>query len=272
MKVLIIGAGNMGLTYGQSFIDASVVQQEDLFFIDHNAAKAEAISRISHHPLLLEPGRQVSEVELIILGVKPQDFADLAIELDPYVKADQIVLSIMAGIRVEVIQQSLGIKRVVRAMPNLPAQVGQGMTVFTTAPDMSKLEIFMIQNLLNTTGKTLYSPNEELIDAATAVSGSGPAFVYFFMDAMMQAGKKMGFSESEAQLLVRQTFLGSINLLNQSHLDCQEWIQRVSSKGGTTEAAMNRFAEQAVLTKIENGLEAARHRAVELSKPQNRKM
>ncbi len=265
MKVLIIGAGNMGLTYGKSFVNASVVRKEDLFFIDHNAAKQAEIASISHHALMLAPGPQVSEVELIILGVKPQDFPALAQEMKNWVQPDQIVLSIMAGIRVSSIQELLGINRVVRAMPNLPAQVGQGMTVFTTAQDMSKLEIFTIQNLLNTTGKALYTPNEALIDAATAVSGSGPAFVYFFMDAMMDAAKKMGFADSEAQLLVRQTFLGSINLLNRSSLDCSEWIQRVSSRGGTTEAAMNQFTEDSVRQLITDGLEAARLRAIALS-------
>lgn len=267
MKVLIIGAGNMGLTYGKSFVNASVVRKEDLYFIDHNAAKAAEIEPISSHPLSVEPGAFVSEVELIVLGVKPQDFPALAAHLKSYVQPDQIVMSIMAGITVENIQSALGIRRVVRAMPNLPAQVGQGMTVFTTAQDMSKLEIFTIQNLLNTTGKALYTPTEALIDAATAVSGSGPAFVYFFMNAMMEAAKNMGFSDSEAQLLVKQTFLGSINLLNRSSLDCGEWIQMVSSRGGTTEAAMNQFAQDSMNQRINDGLEAARLRAIALSKP-----
>ncbi|MEL6804028.1 MAG: pyrroline-5-carboxylate reductase, partial [Bacteroidota bacterium] len=266
MKVLIIGAGNMGLTYGQSFVDASVVKREDLYFIDHNQAKADAVARLSAHQLLTEPGSLVSEVELIILGVKPQDFLRLAEQLKPFVQSDQIVLSIMAGIKVSVIQEQLGVSRVVRAMPNLPAQVGQGMTVFTTSENVSKLEVFTIQNLLNTTGKTLHTGTEDLIDASTAISGSGPAFVFFFMDAMMQTARKMGFSDSEAQLLVRQTFLGSINLLNRNSLDCEEWIKRVSSRGGTTEAGMQQFADSEMNAKIEAGLEAARMRAVALSK------
>lgn len=266
MKVLIIGAGNMGLTYGQSFVDASIVKREDLYFIDHNQAKSEAVAKLSAHPLLLEPNAIVSEVELIVLGVKPQDFLRLADDLKSFVQSDQIILSIMAGIQLEVIQERLGVDRVVRAMPNLPAQVGQGMTVFTTSQNVSKLEVFTIQNLLNTTGKTLHTPSESQIDAATAISGSGPAFVFFFMDAMMQTARKMGFSDSEAQLLVRQTFLGSINLLNRNSLDCEEWIRRVSSRGGTTEAGMQQFAESDVLAKIEDGLEAARLRAIALSK------
>ncbi|MEO0472155.1 MAG: pyrroline-5-carboxylate reductase [Bacteroidota bacterium] len=265
MNVLIIGAGNMGLTYGHSFVQASVVDQKDLRFLDHNDARADAVSKVSAHPLGLEPGPDVSEVELVILAVKPQDFPRLANGLKRFIRHDQIVLSIMAGITIESIQQALGIDRVIRAMPNLPSQVGQGMTVFTTSQNVSKLEIFTVQNLLNTTGKTLYTPEENLIDAATAISGSGPAFVFYFMRSMMEKARDMGFSDSEAQLLVRQTFLGSINLLNRNSLNCDEWISKVSSRGGTTEAGLSVFDDLSLEGKIAEGLERARTRAQELS-------
>ena len=116
----------------------------------------------------------------------------------------------------------------------------------------------------NTTGKTVYVENERFIDATTAISGSGPAYVYYFMQAMMEAAKEMGFTASEAELLVSQTFRGAVDLYNKSDLTCQEWIDRVSSKGGTTEAAVKAFKKHKVHDDIVRGAKAALSRAIEL--------
>ena len=138
------------------------------------------------------------------------------------------------------------------------------MTVFTSSTDIDKKELFIMQNLINTTGKSVYVEDENKIDAATAMSGSGPAYVYYFMEAMIQAGVKMGFSLSQAELLVNQTFMGAVHLHNQSDLTCEEWIARVASKGGTTEAALKVLTENTVEPNIEAALFAAFNRAKEL--------
>lgn len=265
MNVLVIGAGNMGTTFGHSFINSNALSAENLFFLDHKTEKADQLRTLSSSPLATAAGPFVSDMDLVILSVKPQDFLSLAESLRPFIRPHQLILSIMAGIKVSAICEALTVSKVVRAMPNLPAQVGQGMTVFTTSFDVSRLEIFTVQNLLNTTGKTLYTPDEVMLDAATAISGSGPAFVYYFMSAMMEVARQMGFNESEAQLLVEQTFIGSVNLLHRNAVSCDEWIRRVSSKGGTTEAAFAEFTKKEVKNGIAHGLEAARKRAVELS-------
>ena len=265
MNLLIIGAGNMGLTYGHSFINSGVVSRDHLFFLERTASKAAEVRDVSHNPVYTEPGEYIRTMDLIILAVKPQDFRELAAALRPHLHQDHILLSIMAGIRVSVIQEVTGVEKVVRAMPNLPAQVGMGMTAFTTSDQVSRVEIFSIQNLLNTTGKTIYTPEEEKIDVSTAISGSGPAFVFYFMQAMIEAGREMGFSDAESQLLVKQTFLGSVNLLHQNEFSCEEWIRRVSSKGGTTEAAIQTFTTEEVMPRIKKGLRAAFERAVALS-------
>ncbi|MES2621900.1 MAG: pyrroline-5-carboxylate reductase dimerization domain-containing protein [Bacteroidota bacterium] len=156
--------------------------------------------------------------------------------------------------------------KIVRCMPNLPAQIGMSMTVFTSSPEIDKKELFIVQNLINTTGKSVYVEDENMIDAATAISGSGPAYVYYFMEAMIQAGVKMGFTLAQAELLVNQTFMGAVHLHNQSELTCGEWIDRVASKGGTTEAALKVFKENIVGEKIDTALGAALNRAKELGK------
>lgn len=212
------------------------------------------------------PGNYISQCDIILLAVKPQDFAALASTLKAFTNPEQVVFSIMAGIKVETISDSLGCPKVVRAMPNLPAQIGMGMTVFTSSPSIDKKELFIMQNLINTTGKSVYVEREDMIDAATAISGSGPAYVYYFMQAMIDAGVKMGFTPSQAELLVNQTFMGAVHLHNQSDYTCNEWIQKVASKGGTTEAALKIFGKNNLDAGTKEGLDAALNRAKELGK------
>lgn len=265
MKILIIGAGNMGITYGEGIIHSNVIHRANLYFIERTEEKAPLIKDISSHPLYTKPDSFVSEMDMVILSVKPQDFPTLAHDLAPFIRKDQLIFSIMAGIRMKTLAELLPATKIIRAMPNLPAQVGLGMTVFTTSPEVDKKDLFIAQNLLNTTGKAIYTPDESLIDAATAISGSGPAYVFYFIQGMIEAGIKMGFSEYEAQLLVEQTFLGAIHLLQKNNLSCQDWIQRVSSKGGTTEAAISMFQHNGLQESIGEGMEAALRRSRELS-------
>ncbi len=149
-------------------------------------------------------------------------------------------------------------------MPNLPAQIGMGMTAFTSSDEVTRIELVMVQNLLNTTGKTIYVEQESAIDASTAISGSGPAYVFYFMDAMIKAARAMGFSNSESELLVSQTFKGAVDLYNKNNFSCEEWIQKVASKGGTTEAALRSYIDNKVHEDIIAGANAALNRAVEL--------
>ncbi|WNJ19232.1 pyrroline-5-carboxylate reductase [Pontibacter sp. G13] len=262
-QILIIGAGNMGYTYGKSFLDSSQVTRERLFFIDQDADKAERVMTLSDNPFHTEPSGFVRSMDLILLCVKPQDFRQLSNRLLPYLSPDSIVISIMAGVSIESIRFELNCQKVVRAMPNLPAAIGKGMTVYT-CQQLSQTESHEVSKLLGSTGKALEVEQEDLLDAATAISGSGPAYVYIFMKAMQQSAEAMGFDSEAAELLVRQTFEGSIDLLQQSEDGLQVWIDRVSSKGGTTEAARNTFDEQDLESAIHAGLESARVRAGEL--------
>jgi pyrroline-5-carboxylate reductase len=266
MKVLIIGAGNMGKTYARSFLTSRFIAAKDLFILDKSRDSVSSLPEIAAGNVHVEVGEFISEVDIVILAVKPQDFPELAAQINPYMQTGQLVISIMAGIKISTISAWTKAKKIVRCMPNLPAQIGMSMTVFTSSPEIDKKELFIIQNLINTTGKSVYVEDENMIDAATAISGSGPAYVYYFMQAMIQAGVKMGFTLSQAELLVNQTFMGAVHLHNQSQLTCSEWIDKVASKGGTTEAALKVFTENVVNEKIETALGAALSRAKELGK------
>ena len=266
MKILIIGGGNMGMTYARSFLKAHVTAEKDLMILEKSEQRAILLAEKKVGLVFSDPSECIPQADLIVLAVKPQDtdvlFASIKDDIDP----QQVFLSIMAGVKISKICNALGVKKVIRAMPNLPAQIGMGMTAFTSSNDITRIELVTVQNLLNTTGKAIYVESEDLIDAATAISGSGPAYVYYFMNAMIESAQKMGFSESQAELLVGQTFMGSVHLQNRNELSCADWIAKVASRGGTTEAALNIFSGHELHEKIKDGTEAAHLRAVELGK------
>lgn len=266
MKILIIGGGNMGLTFAQSFLEAHVSRKEDLMILEKSEERASYLSELNVGTVYFRPEDCLPKADLAVLAVKPQDIDNLFPLIKPHVEAQQLFLSIMAGVKIETITEGLNVSKVIRAMPNLPAQIGMGMTAFTSSDEVTRIELVTVQNLLNTTGKAVYLEKEELIDAATAISGSGPAYVFYFMNAMMEAAQKLGFSESVAELLVRQTFMGSVHLENRNKLSCADLIKKVSSKGGTTEAAIKNFGSADLHQNIINGARAAHNRAVELGK------
>lgn len=266
MKILIIGGGNMGLTYAQSFLRSHITNKQNMMLLERSSEKAAELALKDIGTVYGRPEDCIQNADIIILAVKPQDAPTLFESLKPYIDDQQVFLSIMAGVKIETISKSLGAKKIIRAMPNLPAQIGLGMTAFTSSDEVTRIELVMVQNLISTTGKAIYVENESAIDSATAISGSGPAYVFFFMKSMIQAATQMGFSNSEAELLVSQTFRGAVDLYSKSNYDCDQWIKRVASKGGTTEAALKSFNENKVYVDIIEAAQAALNRAIELGK------
>lgn len=266
MKILIVGGGNMGLTYARSLLNAHIVNEENLMILEKSDEKAKIIEQLQVGTVHGTPGSYIKDADLIILAVKPQDSEVLFGKIKGFIDNQQVVLSIMAGIPISKISHSVGSKKIIRAMPNLPAQVGSGMTVYTSSEDVTRIELVMVQNILNSTGKTIYVDNEELIDASTAISGSGPAYVFFYIQSLIDSAQNLGFNKSEAELLAYTTFKGTINLFNKHNFSCEEWISKVASRGGTTEAALNSYKGNAVKEKLAEAYKAAFDRARQLSK------
>ncbi|HFA51785.1 MAG TPA: pyrroline-5-carboxylate reductase [Bacteroidetes bacterium] len=266
MKILIVGGGNMGKTYARAFLHSHITSKEDLMILEKSPEKWEALAKEDLGSICKAPADCLAQADLVILAVKPQDAESLFASMKPVADPQQAFLSIMAGVKMETIAKGLGTPKIIRAMPNLPAQIGMGMTVFTSTDEVTRIELVMVQNLINTTGKSIYVEDEKLLDAATAISGSGPAYVFFFMKALIEAGRKMGFSESESELLVSQTFKGAIDLFRKDDNSCEQWIKRVASRGGTTEAALVSYSQTSLYQDIMSGAEAALARAVELGK------
>lgn len=266
MDVLIIGGGNMGKTFAQSFLNAKVLRKEQIHIWDKDPTKIDLLSRFQLGQIYGEPGDYIRDMKLIILAVKPQDTHQLYEQLRPFLSPDQLVLTIMAGIQIKTLQEELGTPRVIRAMPNLPAQIGVGMTVFYASEEVPEKDRRKVHQLISTTGQAIEVDNEGMLDAATAISGSGPAYVFYFIDTVIQAAINMGFTYSEASIMAEQTFLGAVYLYKRSNLSCDQWIEKVASRGGTTEAAIQVFEKERVTSGILKGIERALERSRELSK------
>jgi len=263
--IAIIGCGNMGLTYARSFRQYGLCTVEQLLLVEKSAEQRAQPELTQLGQVLHGAGQPLQQCQIIVLAVKPQDFATLVPDLSPFLQPDQVLLSIMAGITMARISEELQHALVVRAMPNLPARIGMGMTAFTALPAVDRKHLHLAEMLLNTTGRAVYLEEESLLDAVTAVSGSGPAYFFFFVQQMVQAAVDMGLDEPTARVLVKQTMLGSYHLLNQSEESPAALIRSVSSRGGTTEAAFRFFEAGHLGEVLRGGLQRAEERARELS-------
>ena len=266
MKVLVIGAGNMGLTYAEGMSKSKLLKKKNIMVLDKSEEKLEEVHQISHFDAFKELDECVPKADIIFIAVKPYHAQSVFKAIRTLVKPQQIIISIMAGVTIATIKEITGLEKIVRAMPNLPAQIGKGLTSYVTSAEVSRIEMLTVESLLDTTGKSIRVSNEKLIDASTGISGSGPAYVFYFMQSMMEAALQMGFSKNDSTVLVSQTFTGAIELFNQSNLSPNSWMDKVASKGGTTRAALDSMEDNNVKELIKEAAFSAFSRAVELGK------
>lgn len=257
----------MGISFAKSFLKYELIKPENLQLITRKK---------SNIPRLTEefPGSKISvfyedviiDSDLVIIAVKPQDFQLLMENFSFQCNEDQMILSIMAGIKIKKIQKFINHKKVVRAMPNSPTLLGMGITGYSVAEGISFNELMSIERLLNATGRSIYLEDEDLLDSVTALSGSGPAYFYYIVDAMIKAGVEMGIDENLSKLFVKQTMLGAYHLINNSEKNLEQLIEDVASKGGTTEAALQVFERNQLNETIQKAILAAERRSKELSR------
>jgi len=264
MKLLVIGGGNMGLTYAKGIHNAQLLS-DAIMVLEKGTENVDRLKKAEPQFNVFEnPEDCVSTADIIMVAVKPFHCADVFKIIKPFVREDQVIISVMAGVKISTIQTALGLDKIIRSMPNLPAMINKGMTTFTGSDQVSKEEIEIVKGLLGSTGKAIQVKSEEEIDKSTGLSGSGSAYIFYFMEAMMESAKEMGFSDEDAKTITCQTFDGAVDLFNQKNDSTSEWIDRVCSKGGTTIAAINKFEDNNVKLNIKKGIFAAYHRAVEL--------
>jgi pyrroline-5-carboxylate reductase len=212
---------------------------------------------------LAQADARLAEAATVVWAVKPQSFHEAAAPCAAHV-GGALHLSVMAGIRSDTLATATGSERIVRAMPNTPALIGQGIAGLYARPAVSAAERRGIQDLLAPTGAVLWVDHEQDLDAVTALSGSGPAYVFYFVEAMMVAAERMGLSAEQGKQLALATFSGAAELARRSPEPPAVLRERVTSKGGTTYAALCALDAAGVQAAFVNAMEAAGHRAREL--------
>jgi len=202
----------------------------------------------------------LADADVVVWAVKPQVFRDAAAPCAPFV-AGALHLSVMAGIRSDAIARATGSERIVRAMPNTPALIGEGVAGLYARAAVTEDDRAAIERVMAPTGETLWVDQESDLDAVTALSGSGPAYVFFFLEAMMQAAADMGLDPAQGRRLAQATFKGATALARASDEPPETLRARVTSKGGTTHAAITSMEEAGVKQAIVQALLAAQARA-----------
>ena len=208
-------------------------------------------------------GADLTRADLVVWAVKPQVFSEAAAPVMPHTR-NALHLSVAAGIRTDSIGRWVGTDRVVRCMPNTPALVGQGITGLFACPSVTPADQTLVEQVIGTTGQFIWVQQESQLDAVTALSGSGPAYVFYFLEAMTEAGVGMGLSPEQAYLLAVATFSGASSLAAASSESPEVLRQRVTSKGGTTYAALTAMEEAGIKPAFMKAMQAAEQRAREL--------
>ncbi|MEO8081455.1 MAG: pyrroline-5-carboxylate reductase [Caldimonas sp.] len=259
---VFIGGGNMATALIGGIVRGGG-RAADVLVVEPDAALRERLQAAHGVAVLAAPDRSLAEATLVVWAVKPQVFADAAAGCAPHVAA-ALQLSIMAGIRSATVARASGSERVVRAMPNMPALVGEGIAALFATPAAGAADRMRCEALLAPTGQTLWVDREEALDAVTALSGSGPAYVFYLLEAMIEAGTALGLPAEQARQLAVQTVRGSAALAAAASETPAALRQRVTSRGGTTHAAIERLESRAVRAAFVEAIAAANERAREL--------
>ena len=260
--IAFIGGGNMASAIIGGLLKSGR-SPGDILVLEPNAEQRSRLQRDLSVITLESPGSVLQRAGIVVWAIKPQSFKGAAEANLPHIEK-ALQFSVMAGIRSDDMARALGTQRIVRSMPNTPALIGQGIAGLYARPAVSPAERKEIERLLAPTGRTLWVDAEADLDAVTALSGSGPAYVFYFVEAMMQAAVEMGLSEEQGKQLALATFMGSAALAQASSDPPAVLRERVTSKGGTTYAALTSMEASGVKNAIVKALKAAQRRANEL--------
>jgi pyrroline-5-carboxylate reductase len=257
--IAFIGGGNMASAIIQGLIRQGHPSDHIAVVEPFAEARAKLASQFGIHAQT-QAGAFLDHAEVVVWAVKPQTFQEAASQAQAHTRG-ALHLSVAAGIPSQSIARWLGSDRVVRAMPNTPALIGRGITAFFARPGVQAHDRQQVEEIVRSTGDFLWVDAEDKLDAVTALSGSGPAYVFYFMEAMMAAGAAMGLSPAQARQLTLATFTGASELARASDEPPQVLRERVTSKGGTTYAAITSMDKAGIKVAFEHALLAARDRA-----------
>ncbi|MFA5995734.1 MAG: pyrroline-5-carboxylate reductase [Patescibacteria group bacterium] len=260
-NILLIGGGTIGEIFLQELL--KLTDAKNITVAQRSVERREYLQNTYHIIATPLTSELALNKNIIFLAVKPQDITTVAETISSNI-TKQLLCSVMAGISTSKLAQLFHSNNIVRIMPNTPAKIGLGMSAWTATPTVTEIDKQLIKDLLKLLGQELYVSNDDWIDKATAVSGSGPAYVFLFAEQLINAAKQLGFNEIPAGQLVIQTLLGASTLLAQNK-NAVELRQKVTSKDGTTAAALNSLAQTNLQTIWNKAVQAAYERAKDLT-------
>lgn len=254
----------MGEALLKSLLSRGLFGRQAITASEIRRARRNYIKRTYRIAVTPSNSEAVNRSDIVILAVKPQNIADVLEELGSLLKT-KLIISIAAGINSAFIRNKTGARRIIRVMPNMPALTGCGITAISAERGVSPLDIKVADKIFSSVGETLFI-GEKHLDAVTAVSGSGPAYFFLLMEAVIEAAISCGLSRPIAERLTLQTAFGAVSLQHNSQAYPSTLRKKVSSKGGTTEAAVKVFKKRRFKKLVEEAIKAAAKRAKELSK------
>ncbi|MFT5140699.1 MAG: pyrroline-5-carboxylate reductase [Lysobacterales bacterium] len=265
MKISFIGGGNMA-TALISGIAKSNAAPEWIHISEPNPEARQRLETEFPVKCFADTANATSGADIIVLAVKPQVMHLVLAELAGLINSSQLVISIAAGVTIETIRNSLGSDvAVVRTMPNTPALIGEGISGLFAGPGCSAAQCDSAEKIVSATGASVWVDNEALINVVTAVSGSGPAYFFLLTEALREAGQALGLPEAAASKLAIHTAYGAGAMARRSDVDVAELRRRVTSPGGTTQAALDSFESDQFRQVVMRAVNAARIRGEELS-------
>jgi pyrroline-5-carboxylate reductase len=264
MKLGLIGCGFMGEAILSATIGRGVVLPADVTVAEINDERCSAVNSRYGVRATSDAGAVIDASEIVVFAVKPQEFENTAHHMRGRFRRDQTVVSIMAGVTIDAIARTLSHAGIVRVMPNTPAAVGEGMSVWTATPEVEGTAREQVGAILGAMGREVHVDDEKYLDMATALSGSGPGFVYMLLEAFIDAGVHVGFKRNVAEMLALQTFIGSAKYAAETGKHPAELRNEVTSPAGTTAAGLLVLENAGVRGAIIDAIEAAYERSREL--------
>jgi pyrroline-5-carboxylate reductase len=262
--ISFIGAGVMGEAIIQGLLTGNMVAPRQILAAEPRAERRDALEARYGIHCNADNVEVAKRADVLVLAIKPQVFNEVTPVLYGEVPSEALILSIMAGVTIRQIATGLGIRRVVRAMPNTPARIGEGISVWTATREVPAEQLEQGRAILSALGQEVYVDNEDYLDMATALSGTGPAYVFMFMEAMIDAGVHLGFSRHVAEKLVYQTVRGSVDYAMSAGEHPAQMRNQVTSPGGTSAEAIYHLEKGGLRTVISRAIWAAYRRSVAL--------
>ena len=261
----IVGGGAMGSALLDGVIQAGLLKPDAIFLVETDQAKRESLQKRLGLKLCGSLGELAQECQLILLAVKPQVLPVVLEALGSVVTPGHLLISIAAGISLTALEKQIPQGRFVRVMPNTPARIRRGVAAYAIGNNVTPLEVGWVEAIFGCVGQAIIVP-EHLMDAVTALSGSGPAYVYYLLEALIDAGVLLGLGRDQAQTLAIETFIGAAELLKQTGEHPAKLRSEVTSPGGTTAAAVFELEKAGVTGILMTAVQAAARRSAELNR------